>query len=246
MENPIYIALSSMMALRSKMDVISNNVANAGSTGYKQQHTLFSEVLKKTSMVEKVSLVYDRATVRDMSEGPLETTSNPLDVAIHGSGFFMVDTKNGPHYTRAGRFQLDNSGQIVTGDGLPVLDANAGNKIPIVVPPGTKDISIAADGSVFSDISGTTAIGRLAVVTFKNERKMTEIGSGLFITDEKPQPAPAETRVIQGAMEGSNVKPVVEITNMIEVLRQYQGIQKIIDAEHDRQKSMIQKLGRTA
>ena len=243
MENPIYISLSRMMALRNKMDAVANNVANSGSTGYKQQRVLFSEVLRKTTMTEKVSLVHDRAMVRDMSEGPLSATSNPLDIAIRGKGFFVVDTLNGPHYTRAGRFQLDGKSQIVDNNGLPVLDAN--NR-PIAMPKGTNDIRITADGSVFSNVSPTAPVGKINVVTFQNERQMTEIGGGLFITDEKPTPPTKDTRVIQGAIEESNVKPVVEITNMIDILRQYQGIQKIIDAEHDRQKTMIQKLGRTA
>jgi len=243
MENPIYISLSRMMSLHNKMDAVANNVANSSSTGFKQQKVLFSEVLRKTSMTEKISLVHDRAMVRDMSEGPLSTTSNPLDVAIRGQGFFVVDTLNGPHYTRAGRFQLDGKGQIVDNNGLPVLD---GSNKPITMPAGTNDIRITADGSVFSNVNPTAPAGKINLVSFKNEQQMTEIGSGLFITDEKPQPAPKDSRVIQGAIEESNVKPVVEITNMIDILRQYQGIQKIIDAEHDRQKTMIQKLGRTA
>ena len=243
MENPIYISLSRMMSLHNKMDAVANNVANSTSTGYKQQKVLFSEVLKKTSMTEKVSLVHDRAMVRDMSEGPLQTTLNPLDVAIRGQGFFVVDTVNGPHYTRAGHFQLNNNSQVVDDNGLPVLDS--GNK-PITLPAKTVDIKISADGSVFSNVNPTAPVGKINVVSFKNERQMTEIGSGLFITDQKPQAAPKETRVIQGSLEESNVKPVAEITNMIDILRQYQGIQKVIDAEHDRQKTMIQKLGRTA
>ncbi|MEI6558992.1 MAG: flagellar basal-body rod protein FlgF [Rhodospirillaceae bacterium] len=243
MENSIYISLSRMMSLRNKMDAVANNVANSGSTGFKQQRVLFSEVLRKTSMTEKVSLVHDRAMVRDMSEGPLSATTNPLDLALRGKGFFVVDTLNGPHYTRAGRFQLNATNQIVDDDGLPVLDR--GNR-PITLPGGTTDIRIAADGSVFSNASPAAPVGQINVVSFNNEQQMKETGGGLFITDEKPQAAPKDTRVIQGSIEESNVKPVVEITNMIDILRQYQGIQKVIDAEHDRQKTMIQKLGRTA
>ena len=241
MENPIFISLSRLMSLQNKLDAVANNVANANSTGYKQQKVLFSEVLRKTSMTEQVSLVQDRAMVRDMSEGPLAATSNPLDVAIRGQGFFVVDTLNGPHYTRAGRFQLNASSQIVDDNGLPVLDS--GNR-PISLPSGTKDIRITADGSVYSNLNPTTAVGKINVVTFKNERQMSEIGSGLFITDEKPQAAPKDTRVIQGAIEESNVKPIAEITNMIGVQRQYEGIQKMLSAENDRTKKMIQTLGR--
>ncbi len=246
MENPMFIALSSMMALREKMDTVANNVANTSTTAYKQQRSMFAEVLKKTTMSEQVSLVQNRTTVRDMSEGPIEVTTNPLDVALKGKGFFTVDTLNGPHYTRSGRFQLDAKGQMVDDNGLPVLDANTNNKKPVLIPNGTKDIRIAADGSVFSDMVPDAAVGRLSVVSFKKEAEMKEIGNGIFITDEKPDAIPAGTRVIQGSLEQSNVKPVQAITNMIDVLRQYQSLQKVMDAEHDRQKTMIQKLGRTA
>ena len=242
MENPTFISLSRLMSLQNKMDAVANNVANSNSTGYKQQKVLFSEVLRKTSMTEQVSLVQDRAMVRDMSEGPLSATSNPLDVAIRGKGFFVVDTLNGPHYTRAGRFQLNGTGQIVDDNGLPVLDG--GNR-PISLPTGTTSIRITADGSVFSNVNPTAPSGKINVVSFSNERQMSEIGSGLFITDEKPQTAPKDTRVIQGAIEESNVKPVAEITNMIGIQRQYESIQKMLAAENDRTKKMIQTLGRT-
>ena len=241
MENPIFISLSRLMAVHSKLDAVANNVANATTPGYKQQRVLFSEVLRKTSMTEQVSLVQDRATVRDMSEGPISVTSNPLDVALQGKGFFVVDTLNGPHYTRAGNFQHDPKGQLTDVNGLPVLDTN---NQPITMPKGSKGIRITADGSVFSSTNPTAPVAKIKVVSFDNERKMTEIGSGLYITDEKPQPAPKETRVIQGAIEESNVKPVVEITRLVDIQRQYEGVQKLISSENDRQKKMIQTLGK--
>ena len=243
MENPIFISLSRLVALQSKLDVVAGNMANANSTGFKQQRLMFSEVLRKTSMTEQISMVQDRATVRDMSEGPLEATSNPLDVALRGKGFFVVDTLNGPHYTRAGRFQLNANGQIVDDNGLPVLDS--GNR-PIAVPNGTSDIRITADGSVFSNVNPQAPVGKINVVSFQNEGQLNEVGNGLFITDEKPQPAPKETRVIQGTIEDSNVKPISEITNLIAVQRAYEGVQKLLSAENDRQKKMIQTMGRVA
>ena len=243
MENPIFISLSRLVALQSKLDVVAGNMANANSTGFKQQKMMFSEVLRKTSMTEQISMVQDRATVRDMSEGPLEATSNPLDVALRGKGFFVVDTLNGPHYTRAGRFQLNATGQIVDDNGLPVLDS--GNR-PIAVPNGTTDIRITADGSVFSNVNPQASVGKINVVSFQDEGKLNEVGNGLFITDQKPQTAPKETRVIQGAIEDSNVKPISEITNLIAVQRAYEGVQKMLSAENDRTKKMIQTLGRVA
>ena len=89
-------------------------------------------------------------------------------------------------------------------------------------------------------------MGRLNIVTFQNEQLMTEVGAGLYVSDEEPQPAPADTKVAQGMLENSNVKPVVEMTTLIEIQRQYQSNQKLIESEHERIRSTIQKLGRTA
>jgi flagellar basal-body rod protein FlgF len=243
MENPIYISLSRMVALQRQMDVVANNVANATSTGFKRERVMFSEYLEHPTMNERLSMVQDRATTRDMSPGPMSATSNPLDVAIRGSGYFVVDTLNGPHYTRAGRFQLDPKGQIVDNNGLPVLGTDMK---PIILPTGAGDIHIQGDGSVFTNLNPRTPVGKINVVTFDKEQQMIEVGSGLFLTDETPKPASKDTRVAQGVIEESNVQPVVEMTNMMNVLRQYQGIQKIVDSEHKSQESMIQKLGRQA
>lgn len=241
MENPIYISLSRMMGLRRQMDVVSNNVANANTTGYKQQRVLFNEFLSKPALGERMSMVQDRGTVRDTTSGALLPTTNPLDVAINGKGYFVVDTVNGPHYTRAGRFQLDAQRQIVDESGLPVLGQN--NK-PITLPQGATTIRIDSDGSVVTNVNPTQAIGKLNVVRFEREQAMTPVGGGLYTTTETPAAAQPETKVQQGMLEESNVKPVVEMTNMIEILRQYQSMQRVLDAEHERQRTMIQRLGR--
>ena len=243
MENPVYISLSRMVALQRQMDVVANNIANATSTGFKRERVMFSEYLQRPTMGERISMVQDRTTARDMSPGPMSATSNPLDLAIRGKGYFVVDTLNGPHYTRAGRFQLDPKGQIVDNNGLPVLSADMK---PITLPPGANEIRIKGDGSVYTNLDPSNPAGKINVVTFDNEQQMTEVSGGLFLTDEPAKPAPKDTRLAQGVIEESNVQPVVEMTNMMSVLRQYQGIEKIIDSEHKSQQSMIQKLGRQA
>lgn len=240
MENPSYVALSRQMTLRRQLDVISNNVANMNTTGFKQQRMLFTEFLERPGMHEQVSFVQDRAVVRDLSVGGLTQTGNPLDVALTGHGYFTVDTVNGPRYSRAGNFRLNDQRQVVDGGGLPVL---ADNGQPITIPDGTRDIKITGDGTVATELG---PVAKLNIVTFKNEQLMTEVGSGLYVSDEEPQPAPADTKVAQGMLENSNVKPVVEMTAMIEIQRQYQSNQRLIDTEHERMRSAIQKLGRTA
>lgn len=239
METPSYVALSRQMTLRRQLDVISNNIANMNTTGFKQQRMLFTEFLERPGMHEQVSFVQDRAVVRDLAAGGLTQTGNPLDVALTGHGYFTVDTANGPRYTRAGNFRLNDQRQLVDGGGLPVL---SDNRQPITIPDGTREILISGDGTVATELG---PVGKLNIVTFKNEQLMTEVGAGLYVSDEEPQPAPADTKVAQGMLENSNVKPVVEMTAMIEIQRQYQSNQRMIDTEHERIRNAIQKLGRT-
>lgn len=240
MENSIYVALSRQMALQRQLDVTSNNIANMNTTGYKNQRMLFTEFLEKPAMHEKVSFVQDRAVVRDLSVGGMTQTGNPMDLALTGQGYFTVDTASGPRYTRAGNFRLNDQRQIVDGGGLPVL---ADNGQPLVLPAGTSDVKVSGDGTVATELG---PVGKLNIVTFKNEQLMTEVGAGLYVTDEEPQPAPKDTKVAQGLLEGSNTKPVVEMTQMIEIQRNYMSAQRIIDNEHERIRNMITKLGRSA
>ncbi|WP_207456787.1 flagellar basal-body rod protein FlgF [Azospirillum sp. SYSU D00513] len=239
MENPIYVALSRQMTLRRQLDVISNNVANMNTTGFKQQRMLFTEFVERPGLHEKVSFVQDRAVVRDLSTGHLAQTGNPLDLALTGNGYFTVDTVNGPRYTRAGSFQMNDQRQVVDQGGLPVL---ADNGQPITIPAGTTDIKVAGDGTISTELG---PVGRLNIVTFPNEQLMTEVGAGLYVSDEEPQPAPVDTKVAQGLLENSNVKPVSEMTAMIDVQRQYQSAQKLIDSENERMRTAIQRLGRS-
>ncbi|KAA0683602.1 flagellar basal-body rod protein FlgF [Roseomonas genomospecies 6] len=239
MENPIYVSLSRQMSLRRQLDVISNNIANMNTTGFKQQRMLFTEFLERPGMHEQVSFVQDRAVVRDLAAGGLTQTGNPLDLALTGHGYFTVDTANGPRYTRAGNFRMNDQRQIVDGGGLPVLGDNGQ---PLALPNGTKDVMVTGDGTVSTELG---PVGRLNIVTFRNEQLMTEVGAGLYVSDEEPQPAPADTKVAQGMLENSNVKPVVEMTTLIEIQRQYQSNQKLIENEHERIRSAIQRLGRS-
>ncbi len=240
MENSIYVALSRQMALQRQLEVTSNNIANMNTTGYKNQRTLFTEFMERPGMHEKVSFVQDRAVVRDLSVGAMTQTGNPMDLALTGHGYFTVDTASGPRYTRAGNFRMNDQRQIVDGGGLPVLSDNGQ---PITLPAGTTDVKVSGDGTVSTELG---QVAKLGIVTFKNEQLMTEVGSGLYVSDEEPQPAPADTKVAQGLLEGSNVKPVVEMTQMIEIQRSYMSAQKVIENESDRIRNMITKLGRSA
>lgn len=243
MENSIYTGLSRQMALQEKMDVISNNVANMSTPGYKAQNMVFQEYIDKpsrslgrTDTNDSLSMVLDFGQYQDKESGPLQQTGNPLDVALEGTGWMGVQTAAGLRYTRAGNFTINQTGEIVTSSGLRVASSGGG---PITIPENSGPVSIDEMGNI-STKDGQ--IGQLMVVDFENTQDLRQEGNGLYASDFAGTPA-TETRVKQGMLEGSNVKPIIEMTRMVDVLRNYQATQKMLQAEHDRQRTMIQKLG---
>ncbi len=237
MENTLFIALSKQLAIRREMDVIANNLANTSSPGFKNEQMMFVEYLKETGTNGKVSLVQDISLARDLSEGIFKRTNNVLDVAIHGKGWFVVESPEGERYTRNGHFRLNKEGELVTTTGLRLLTTNGE---PIVFEPGDTDIVIKGDGKVTA--SGEDR-GTLRVVTFENERRLEKVAGNLFRSGETPNEK-SESEIVQGVIEESNVKPVIEITRMIKALRSYQAAQSMVDREHDRQRQAIDKLTR--
>jgi flagellar basal-body rod protein FlgF len=240
MNDPSTIALSAQIALLRKTDMLSNNLANLSTNGFKGQEMIFTEYLGKASDGKKASYVQDLGTARDTREGPTTQTGNPLDVAVEGSGFLVVDTPLGPRYTRDGHFQIDSQGQIVTSQGYPVQsDANT----PIAIPDNTRAITIGQDGTVVT--TGGGVVGKLQVVTFANEQALVPTSANSFSTDQTPQPAPPTTRLVQGALEGSNVEPVLELTQLISANRAISYTHDFTQAEATRVTNAIDRLGKT-
>jgi flagellar basal-body rod protein FlgF len=244
MENTSYIALSRQAALWRQMETISNNLANMNTPAFKGEHTMFTEYLQKVRSPDrpfgdKVAFVRDVSTYRDMKEGALTQTENPLDVALKGDGFMVVDTPSGPRYTRNGHFRLDEAGQVVTADGHAVL---ASNDQPIFIAPNEKNISISKDGTVSTE---TGRVGKIRVVRFENAQDLRKTAGGLYESASQPQDVD-RPEVVQGMAEESNIQPVVEVTSMIQVQRSYDAVQRMIDNEHERQRKAIDVLGRTS
>ncbi len=236
MENSLTIALSRQTVLSRQMDVIATNLANLETAGFKAENMIFTEFLEQTAEGEVLSLVHDVSFVRDLSEGPMVGTQNPLDLAIHGQGYFVVDTPDGERYTRHGVFQLDDGGQIVTTEGHPVLN-NGG--APIVVPLDTSTITITRDGTISADAQ---EIGQIKLVSFENPQALSKIGSGLYEAIGQTPTTDPDSEVLQGMVENSNVKGVVEMTRMIDTVRSYQAAAKLADTEHQRILDAIEAL----
>ncbi len=242
MDNSLLISLSHQIASYRSMDVIANNLANVSTPAYQREEPTFSEYVASVRPAEgqsgpqAISFVQDAGIVRDLSEGHLNTTGAPFDMAIHGKGYFAVQTPNGERYTRNGHFTLDNSGQIVTSNG----DAVQGDGGAITITPDDGDVHIAQDGTV----SGKNGqIGHIRVVDFANPRDLTKEGASLFAADGQ-SPAPATNFTLQsGMLETSNVEPVIEISHMIEVMRAYQATATMTQTQEDLMRQAIDKLG---
>ena len=235
MENATYVGLSMQMALETGFDVIANNIANVNTTAYQAQEVMFTEYLANAAGSGEISYVYDIAVMRDVTPGPSVATGNPLDVAIVGEGYFMIETAKGIRYTRNGSFRLDGDGQLVSAGGGAVL--GEGDQ-PFFLIADETAITISRDGTVSTE---NGAIGRLRLVTFENEQEMIKVGDSLFTTEEPPLEA-TEAEVIQGMIEQSNVQAVLELTRMIEVSRAYQRAQQIIEAGDQLELSVIRTL----
>ena len=242
MENTLYIALSRQATLRREMSTVANNIANMNTTGFKGEKTMFVEHLVKSKgngriLGDKLAYVRDIAQFRVMDEGPIIQTGNDLDVAIHGDGYFTVQTEQGTRYTRNGNFTLNAEGQLVTKSGAPVMSANGQ---PFFFGPTDSQIDIAADGTISTN---NGELGKLDMVTFDNNQKLKKVAGGFYTSKDEPKPAENAT-LMQGAVEGSNVNPLLEMTRMIQVQRAYESASNVIDREDKRQKSVLDLIAR--
>ncbi len=233
MENTSYVALSRQAALWRQIEVVANNLANANTPAFKTQQMMFTDHMVKTKtdtspFGQQVSFVRDLGTLRDTREGPVTKTEAPLDVSIHGDGYFTIDTPAGQRFTREGHFRLDENGMVVTASGYPVLQQN---DTPLVLAPNESEVSIAGDGTLSTE---NGIIGQMKVVTFDNDQALRAAGDGTYETTQTPNLADSPN-VSQGMLEESNVQPVVEMTNMMTIMRNYESIQNLIENEHDRQ-----------
>lgn len=245
MENALLIGLSRQMSLRREMEVVANNVANLNTTGFKGDTAIFEEYLMPGASADQfaaqdrlVSYVVDKSTWHDMSQGPVHQTGNPLDVAINGDAFFVVETPNGERYTRNGAFQINAAGQLVTSEGYRVL----GDAGPIQFQTNDKNILIGRDGAV--GVPGGTR-GTLRLVSFDDPERLRKDGGSTFASSEDMEPvdtAPEAAQVLQFSLEQSNVRGVIAMTRMIEVSRSYSTVSSMLQQQGELRRSSVEKL----
>lgn len=243
MDNSLYVGLSKEMVLQRQMDIISNNIANADTTAFKVESLAEAEDPQAPAFTlggpQPVKFVMPNGVIRDFGQGSLRTTGAPLDVAIDGQGFFQLQTPTGPRYTRDGHFRMDDTGRLVTAGGQPVLDDGGGE---ITLDPTKGGVTISTDGVV---TQGGQRIAKLGVVTFANLSTLEKVGDNLMqnTSNQTPQPA-TDVKLRQGMLEGSNVNPILEITQMIEVSRAYEQVANMINSQAQLSTQAIQSLGK--
>ena len=247
MINSLWIAKSGMSAQQTQLDVVSHNLANVSTTGFKRNNAVFEDLIYQNlrqvgaNTTEQNQLptglhlglgVRTVATSRNFTQGSLQQSNNNLDVAINGNGFFGVTMPDGTiGYTRDGSFQLDAQGRLVTSSGLPVANG-------ITIPPGTTSVSISTEGAVSAIVGNNPApqpLGNLAMSSFINSAGLEPIGQNLFresVASGNPQTGAPNAngmgKTMQGFLEASNVNVVEELVMMIQTQRAYEMNSKAI------------------
>jgi flagellar basal-body rod protein FlgG len=248
----LHIAATGMSAQETQLEGVANNISNQNTVGYKRQRVEFQDLLYQNvrepgaatgpntmapNGLQVGTGVRVVGTSRDFEQGALQNSGNPLDVAIEGDGFFVIQQPDGsPAYTREGTLKTDGLGRIVTNEGMP-LDP------PITIPAGASSVSIAADGTVSATLSGQTTpvqIGAIQLAGFINPNGLKALGHNLFISSVasgEPQLGPpgvdGRGTILQGSFEGSNVDVVTEMIGMINAQRGYEMNSKVITTADD-------------
>jgi flagellar basal-body rod protein FlgF len=246
----LYSAASALIVNSARQQVLSHNIANMQTPGFKEVLTTVQDFVKTPLVYSPGNLLQDNyltyvgniglgaqsgPDVTDYTQGGLESTDSPYDMAIEGSGFFKVHTPQGDRYTRDGRFIRDASNNLVTTDGFAVLNKNGQ---PIKLPEGTP--SVAPDGTISVN---NAVVGQLNISFFKNPRQELKNDRGNLFTGPAQSTTTGEVRVAQSYLEMSNANPTHLMTEMVEVARSYEAAQKMVQNQDDLLGKTISSLG---
>lgn len=245
MSGGMYLSAAGALVQQMRLEVLSNNVANINTIGYKGEKTVFS--INEASLTPTVEQIEDGnqvispyappfTTYIDFSQGALQQTGNPLDVAIEGSGFFSVQTPDGVQYTRQGSFTLDDEGVLVTPDGFPVL----GEGGEISLEAGKVEIDM--EGNIYLD---GDEVDRLRLIDFANPNMLKKAGNGRFVASDPAVAGewPPDTTLSQGYLESANVNVIAAMTEMIETSRAFEAYQKVIQSADEATAKSINDVG---
>ncbi len=231
---------ASLAALTENHRTITFNLSNASTTGYKRMNSAFTEAMEAQTRAQNKSGIdqYDRKVSIDFAQGAFVHTERPLDTALNGPGFFVVETSNGLRYTRKGQFKRDPDGILITADGKKVMGSSGQ---PITIPPevGDSKLNITREGKI---LANGQEIDQLKVVEFQpiHVKKLHSVGDCCFEAPKGIDPTDSEKTIVsQGYQESSNVNIVTELVNLITVSRLYETNMKAIEATDGRMKNIL-------
>ncbi len=237
MEISGYTTVTRQAGLLREMQVVANNIANAATTGYRQEGLIFAEHIARTKSGSSVSMANANVRNTSLAQGALTQTGGEFDFAIEGRGFFLVETPAGERLTRAGGFSLSSAGELVTNDGYRVLDAGGA---PVFIPQDAGEIGVSADGTISA---AGQPLAQLGLFTPFDRIGLIREGGVMFRSDGGIEPV-LDTRVLQGFLESANVDPIGQFARMIEVQRAYEMGQSFLDAENERVREALRTFTR--
>lgn len=237
MEHSGYATLSRQSGLMREMQIVANNIANAATTGYRQEGLVFSEFIHSGADQPSLSMAQARVRNTSMVQGALTQTNGTFDMAIEGEGFFLVRTPAGDRLTRAGNFAPNAVGDLVNMNGYEVLDAG---QAPIFVPPNARDVHVASDGTISAD---GRLIGQVGLFRPADPLQMEREDGVMFASAEGFDIAD-EARIVHGFLEDSNVNAIAQVTRMIEIQRAYEMGQSFLQTEDERIRNAMKSLMR--
>ena len=238
MDNAGYVGLTKQMGLLRELNSVANNIANMNTNGFRREGAVFAEHIAALQNDEpSLSMSTLSRHYIDMSAGEFTITDSPLDVAIDGDGFFLLETPAGERLTRDGAFSLNAERELINSQNYRVLDESGG---AITVPQSAKNITVSEDGSVFADGQPVAKLG----VVIADPAGLVRVGANMFEAQSGYETA-ENPQVRQGVVEGSNVNAIEEMARLIEVQRAYQSSKNFTDDENERITRTIRTLGQS-
>jgi flagellar basal-body rod protein FlgF len=238
MRGNMYVSLSGELALEKRLDTVATNLANVNTGGYRAQGVSFASLVSKAGE-RPAAFVTTGADYISRAQGAAQQTGNPFDVAIQGDSWFAIKTPDGTAFTRDGRFQMSESGQLQTINGYPVLDAGGASMLLAADGGAPK---IASDGMI---TQGGNQIGAIGLFTLPEDATLSRYDNSAVVPSKPGIPVLdfAKNTVAQGFAEGSNVNPVLEITKMIQIQRAFDGLINLQQTAESSQQDAIKTLG---
>ena len=238
MQSGIYVGISAQVALERQLNTLAHNVANSGTTGFRAEEIHFKEVLSETA-TQSVGFVSIGESYISRNSGPIARTDNPLDVAVKGNSWLGFETPQGPVYTRDGRMTVNAAGDLTTINGFPILDVGGA---PLKVNPKGGPISISNDGMISQ---GGRKLGAIGLFKIADTAKLTRFENSGVIPDQPAEPELdfKANGIRQGYVEKSNVNPLTEMIQLIEISRAFEAITTGISNGQSTLKEAIRTLG---